>query len=247
MGFLSRVKADARVLCTLLRGKRASGDHAGDLAAFYGPQAEQYDAFRERLLAGRDTLLSDLGARLPPGARLVELGCGTGRNIGFLGDALNRCGRVWLVDLCAPLLAVARRRTADQAHIECVEGDATRWQPPEPVDAVYLSYALTMIPDWQAAIANVERMLAPGGLIGVVDFHVSAATPPSGRARHGLFTRLFWPRWFAHDGVHLGPERLAALEASFETVRLTESRNPVPYMGGLTVPYYVYIGRRRAV
>ena len=138
MGLLTRLASDARVLSTLLRGKRASGDHAGDLAAFYGPQAEQYDAFRERLLAGRDSLLADLGARLPDGARLVELGCGTGRNIGFLGPALGRLSRVWLVDLCAPLLAVARRRTAGQPQIECVEGDATRWQPPAPVDALSL-------------------------------------------------------------------------------------------------------------
>jgi S-adenosylmethionine-diacylgycerolhomoserine-N-methlytransferase len=245
MALLNRLSADARVILALLRGKRASGDHAGDLAAFYGPQAEQYDAFRERLLAGRDRMLGELGSRLPADARLVELGCGTGRNVGFLGEAIERCSAVWLVDLCAPLLEVARRRTAGQPNIHCVEGDATAWQPPEPVDAVYLSYALTMIPDWQGTLANVQRMLKPGGLIGVVDFYVSHAVPPPGHARHSAFTRAFWPRWFAHDGVQLDSARLAALEARFETVSLIEARNPVPYMAGLTVPYYVYIGRRR--
>lgn len=242
--FWQRLYGDVRVLWSLARGQPKSGDHASNLAAFYGPQAEQYDQFRERLLAGRRELLEALASRLPNGARIVELGCGTGRNVAFLGATVNSCRELILVDLCQPLLDVAANRFQQCPQIRCIHGDATRFQPESgPVDAVYFSYALTMIPDWQAALENARIMLKPDGILAVVDFYVSSATPIAGRSHHGPWTRWFWPKWFAHDGVHLNPAHLDWLNAHFETIELTETRNPVPYLFGLTVPYYRYLGR----
>jgi S-adenosylmethionine-diacylgycerolhomoserine-N-methlytransferase len=243
---LKRLRTDAQVLWSLVRGQPRTGNHAERLAAFYGPQAEQYDSFRERLLAGRREMLMRLTAELKPGARLVELGCGTGRNLEYMGTGLEMCSVVILVDLCEPLLKVAERRFRGRPQVRCVHADATRFEPESPVDAVYLSYALTMIPDWQATLANAERMLKPGGVIGVVDFHVSAAHAAAGHQQHGPWTRWFWPRWFGHDGVHLNPAHLAWLEEHFDTLSCIESRNPVPYLLGLTVPYYFFVGRKRS-
>jgi len=109
-----------------------------------------------------------------------------------------------------------------------------------------LSYALTMMPDWRGVIDNAHRMLAPGGSIAVVDFHVSAAQPPAGRQRHGRFARAFWPRWFGHDGVHLDPAHVDVLTTRFETSLLSEHSARLPWLPGLRAPYYLYIGRRRA-
>ena len=101
---------DAAVLWTLLRGQPDADDHAERLNGFYGPQAEAYDQFRERLLQGRRELLAELGEHLAAGDRLVELGAGTGRNLAFLDTRVAELERVELVDLCAPLLAKARQR-----------------------------------------------------------------------------------------------------------------------------------------
>ncbi len=49
------------------------------------------------------------------------------------------------------------------------------YRPADPADCVYFSYALTMIPDWRRAIDNAIAMLAPGGTLGVVDFHLPDA------------------------------------------------------------------------
>lgn len=87
-------------------------------------------------------------------------------------------------------------------------------------------------------------MLRPGGTLGVVDFYVSSADPGPGLVRHGPFTRRFWPRWFAHDGVRLSPAPLAYLRALVPDHRLYERRAPVPYLPGLRVPYYIFVGRR---
>jgi S-adenosylmethionine-diacylgycerolhomoserine-N-methlytransferase len=147
------------------------------------------------------------------------------------------------VDLCAPLLEEARRRFADRDNVRVTEADACTWRPAQPVDAVYFSYSLTMIPDWRAALDNALGMLKPGGVLGVVDFYVSDARPAPGLVRHGAFTRLFWPRWFAHDGVRPNPEHLAMLRVRVPGHQLQELRAAVPYLPLLRVPYYRFIGR----
>jgi S-adenosylmethionine-diacylgycerolhomoserine-N-methlytransferase len=241
----ARLADDARILLALLRGRGTRGSHAERLDAFYGPQAERYDAFRERLLNGRSELMARLA--VPAGAHVVELGAGTGRNLLYLeamsgGPGIDALARADLVDLCPSLLTVARRRFAGRPNVHVIEADACRWRPGVPVDRVYLSYALTMIPDWRAAIDNAIAMLRPGGRLGVVDFYVSAAKPAPGLAPHGRFTRAFWPRWFAHDGVQLDGERLALLRERLPDHELLERRAPVPYMLGLRVPYYLFVG-----
>ena len=235
--------ADARTLWQLVRGISGPGDHGARLQRFYGPQAEHYDRFRERLLHGRRELVVRLP--VPPGGRVVELGGGTARNLDYFGRRLERFAAVEVVDLCPALLDVGRRRTAGRANVAMVEADATRYRPRAAVDCVYFSYSLTMIPDWRRAIDNALEMLAPGGTLGVVDFYVAAARPAPGLARHGAFTRWFWPRWFRHDGVRVSPEHLAYLRARAEEVHLAERRGRVPYLPGLTVPYYVFVGRKR--
>jgi S-adenosylmethionine-diacylgycerolhomoserine-N-methlytransferase len=87
-------------------------------------------------------------------------------------------------------------------------------------------------------------MLRPGGTIGVVDFYVSEACPEAGLVRHGWLTRRGWPAWFRHDGVHLSAEHLPYLRERVHTADLSEHRARVPYVPVVTVPYYVFIGRK---
>jgi S-adenosylmethionine-diacylgycerolhomoserine-N-methlytransferase len=227
--------ADARVLAALARGMPRGGPHAARLERFYGPQARDYDAFRARLLHGREEMLGLLDP--PPGARVVELGGGTGGAVALLADRMPALAGVDLVDLCPALLAVARARHAERGNVRCIEADATTYRPGAPADRVYFSYALTMIPDWRGAIDNAVAMLAPGGLLGVVDFHAPPAQPALARA--------FWTRWFAHSGVRLSPDHLPYLRARVEPVACLERRGPVPYLPGLAARYYVFVGRKR--
>ncbi len=228
--------ADARILWRLLRGQARAGDHAQRLENFYAPQAKRYDAFRARLLHGRGDLIEALD--VPSGARVVELGCGTGSNLNVLGQVrpIPSLAGVQLVDLCPALLAVARERASRHDNVEVIEADATSWRPPQPVDRVFLSYALTMMPDWRAVLANAYAMLKPGGRLGVVDFYL-----PDGASCIG---NRFWKHWFAHDGVHLSGEHLAVLKSLFAESWHQESRAPVPYLPGLRAPYYLFVGVR---
>ena len=232
----SDLGADARVLWRLLRGQPNRGCHAERLQAFYAPQADRYDAFRASLLHGRQVLIDSL--EISAGARVVELGCGTGSSLERIGEKIGSLASLQMVDLCPALLDLARQRAARYANVQVVEADATFWQPEEPVDIVFLSYALTMIPDWSAVIANAHAMLRPGGRIGLVDFHL----PTPG----GALSNFFWRNWFGHDGVHLSSEHLPALRSRFVERRCHELRAGVPYLPGFRAPYYLFVGERSA-
>ncbi len=231
------VLADLPILWRMLRGRPTLDTQAASLEAFYAPQAEAYDRFRERLLTGRDELVQDLVARLPvTGGVLVELGAGTGRNLVRFGDRLARFDAVHAVDLCPSLLAVARRRAAERRwrNVVISEADATLWQPPQPVDAVLMSYSLSMMPPWREILAQVRTMLRPGGWLALVDFHVPGAG--------GWIDRRFWPWWFAHDGVWLRVGLLSAL-SEVGAVESTALRSRPPYLP-ITVPVVRALVRR---
>lgn len=239
---LDTLRADFSVLRAMVRGMPGGASHADRLAAFYAPQVEHYDRFRERLLQGRETLVGKLP--VDEGTRLVDLGGGTGRNIDFFGARAEKFASYDVVDLCAPMLERARARAAQHPQLRAVHADATVWRPTEPVDIVILSYALTMIPAWRAAITNAVSMLKPGGRLGVVDFYVASEPPMPGSDRHSWFTRTFWPRWFGHDGVRLDPAQLPTLCATLPVHEVSEARAEVPYLPLVRVPYYVFVGRR---
>ena len=244
MSRLEALRGDAAVLARLLRGMPRADSHAQALTRFYAAQSAHYDAFRERLLAGRAELVASI--ELPPQARVVELGGGTGRNAEFFGERLAQIASYVVVDLCAPLLDRARERAGRIPQMHAIEADATHWQPAEPVDVVILSYALTMIPEWRVAIDNAISMLRPGGALAVVDFHVSPAQADRGSAQHRAITRWFWPRWFAHDGVRLDAAHLPLLRRRLPLHRVVESDAKVPWLPFARVPYYSFVGRALA-
>jgi S-adenosylmethionine-diacylgycerolhomoserine-N-methlytransferase len=115
MTALNRALGEGQVLLRMLRGQSPRAAATRAPAGFYAPQAERYDAFRSRLLHGREELITLLG--LEPGMRVVELGCGTGASLGFLGATLDGLARYDMVDLCPALAGAgqaARRRTAQR-------------------------------------------------------------------------------------------------------------------------------------
>jgi S-adenosylmethionine-diacylgycerolhomoserine-N-methlytransferase len=242
MGF----RSDMRVLWHLLSAKAKTGaDHQERLEAFYSGQREAYDAFRKRLLHGRERLMEMLP--LPEiGGRLVDMGGGTGSNLEALGDRIRTLENASVLDLCPSLLHVANERISQKGwtNVRAIHGDATQYQPEAPLDAITFSYSLTMIPNWFEAILHAWDILKPGGLIGVVDFYVPRKWPDAGRKKGSGFTRSFWPTWFSYDNVFLSPDHLPFLSKRFEPLVVEEHRGKVPYMLGMKAPYYIFIGRK---
>ena len=239
--------ADLRTVYHLAFSRILGDSHAERLESFYSRQAAGYDGFRQRLLKGREELYAAIP--VTQAMRWIDLGGGTGANLEFLGDRLATMARLWLVDLSPSLLTVARERAASRGwhNVEVCAADATTFVPPGgAVDAVTCSYSLTMIPDWFTAVDHACRLLRPGGVLGVVDFYVARKFPSEGLRRHSWWSRHFWPAWFGMDNVHLSADHVPYLQSRLETIELVEATAPVPYLPGLRVPYYRFLGRKRA-
>ena len=237
--------SDLRVLYHLLLKPVRGADHAARMESFYAGQAAAYDGFRNRLLQGRQALFGSIS--LPADGLWVDLGGGTGSNQELLGPQIAQARKVYIVNLSSSLLKVASQRIARNGwnNVQTVRADATTFRPADgPADLVTLSYSLTMIPDWFAAIENACAMLKPGGLVGVVDFHVARKHPAEGMAKQSWFTRSFWPLWFAADNVFLSADHAPLLRRLFEAVSFTEHFAKIPYLPLLRVPYYTFVGRK---
>lgn len=236
--------ADLPTIWHMIFPPSRGGTHRERLDAFYRDQAGTYDAFRRRMLHGREELMRRLGFRA--GAVWYDMGAGTGSNAELLGPILPSLRRVVQVDLCPSLQEVARGRARDRGwgNVELVTADASTWTADEPADVVTFSYSLTMIPDWYRAVDRAWRNLKPGGLLGATDFYISRKWPEPGMTRHGRLQRLFWPQSYAWDDVFLSKDHLPYLKYRFDPVHLGEHLGRVPYMLGLRSPYYVFVGRK---
>lgn len=102
---------------------------------------------------------------LAPG-RAVDLGAGEGRNAVWLA---SRGWRVTAVDISPVGLEKGRRLAAHNGvEVDFVEGDATTWEPAEPVDLVLLSYLQIPTPQRLTALEHARTWLRPGGTLFVI-------------------------------------------------------------------------------
>jgi S-adenosylmethionine-diacylgycerolhomoserine-N-methlytransferase len=174
-----------------------------------------YDASRKYYLLGRDRLIADLDP--PAGGSVLEVGCGTARNLIVAARAHPRA-RFYGFDISEEMLKTARASVARAGladRISLAQGDACGFDAEAAFgradfDRVYVSYALSMIPPWRAASAEALRLVAPGGRLHVVDFGDAEGLPGPARAAIRGWLSLFHvtPR------SGLGPElfRLAGLQ-----------------------------------
>jgi S-adenosylmethionine-diacylgycerolhomoserine-N-methlytransferase len=246
MSSLTGLGQDLKVIYHLL--KPIQGDnHKERLENFYQGQATNYDSFRKRLLQGREELYQTLIDSTNSQSIWLDMGGGTGANLETIASQLNQLQKLYIVDLCAPLLQIAKDRmvTHQWSNVEAIEADVTTFIPPEQqVDVVTFSYSLTMIPDWFKALDQALSLLKPGGTIGVVDFYVSRKYPAHQGFTHSVWSRHFWPTWFAKDNVFLSSEHAPYLHYRFESVKFIERMAALPFLPGVQVPYYLFIGRK---
>jgi S-adenosylmethionine-diacylgycerolhomoserine-N-methlytransferase len=154
---------------------RAAPDHAELMDGVYRVQRHFYDATRKYYLLGRDRMIAGLDA--PHRGTVLELGCGTGRNI-VLAARRHPASQFYGLDISAEMLATAQasiERAGLSGRVALARGDATRFDAAElfgtgRFDRVFVSYALSMIPGWERTVAQGLDALAPGGSLHIVDF-----------------------------------------------------------------------------
>jgi S-adenosylmethionine-diacylgycerolhomoserine-N-methlytransferase len=187
----------------------------GDIAAaalmdrLYRRQRHFYDLTRKHYLLGRDRLIEGLAP--PSGSRVLEVGCGTARNLVAAARAWPKT-HFFGIDISAEMLDTARqvvRRAGLAARIELARGDATSFDPAwlfgvPCFSRIFFSYSLSMIPEWRAALARALYWLPAGGELHIVDF--------GGQERLPSWFRFGLRRWLARFHVSPRDELEAELE-----------------------------------
>ncbi len=148
----------------------AQTGHAALMDGVYKGQRHIYDVTRKYYLFGRDTLIDGLNAQR--GMRVLEIACGTGRNMAVTARRWPGV-RLFGLDISEEMLKNARKAVGADAVLRM--GDACAFDSAELLgeegfERIILSYALSMIPDWRGALDHAAGQLAPGGELHVVDF-----------------------------------------------------------------------------
>jgi S-adenosylmethionine-diacylgycerolhomoserine-N-methlytransferase len=164
----------------------------------YGGQRFIYDATRRPYLLGRAALIESLDP--PAGGQVLEIGCGTAWN---LIRAAKRYPDAQLhgLDVSSVMLETARgaiARAGLAGRITEEQAQATCFRPGElfgraTFDRVFLSYSLSMIPDWPSAATRAMDSLGRGGTLDILDFGQCDELPAA-------FRRLLFA-WLARFSV----------------------------------------------
>lgn len=151
------------------------GDHAAHMDGIYRYQRYVYDLSRKYYLLGRDAMVAGLAP--PSGGTVLEVGCGTGRNL-IVAARRYPQARFYGFDISKMMLETAEANVAKaglSSRVSLAQGDASQFSSAAlfgipAFDRVYISYAVSMIPPWREAITQAYAAVAPGGSLHVVDF-----------------------------------------------------------------------------
>jgi len=151
---------DLRRLHTVLAERRTKSQE------FFSSSAGQWDRLRDELFGDRFHLAA-LAALAQPEWTVGDLGCGTGQVSASLAPFV---ARVVAVDSSAAMLQAARKRLREFGNIDLRRGELESLPIDDGrLDAATLMLVLHHVPDPERALADVARVLTPGGRLIIVD------------------------------------------------------------------------------
>lgn len=153
---------------------RTATSLAHPLEKYYQFQSKIYDLTRWSFLFGRQKVINKLPFEQSTSLRILEVGCGTGRNLVQLAKRYPNA-QITGVDLSADMLKIAQKKTAPFANrVNIVHGAFGQTPLAKEFDLVLFSYCLTMVnPGWDELIEEAKQHLRPKGYLALADFHDS--------------------------------------------------------------------------
>ncbi|MER6776718.1 MULTISPECIES: methyltransferase domain-containing protein [unclassified Streptomyces] len=178
-----------------------SEDHT-HVQEFFGTRAADWDRKFPSDGPAFEAAVAEFGLR--PGDRVLDAGCGTGRALPALRAAVGPAGTVLGADLTPQMLAAARRAGRD-GQGTLLLADVARLPLRDGVlDAVFAAGLVAHLPDPEANLRELARVVRPGGLLALFHPIGRAAlaarqgrelTPDDMRAEHNLGPLLAGSGW----------------------------------------------------
>lgn len=148
-----------------------------DLNGYYRWHSRVYDLTRWAFLFGRQQLIDLAATHQPAPTRILEIGCGTGRNLVALAEKFPKA-RITGLDLSTDMLDRASPKLhpyGDRVTLLHQAYTSPIGEEHDGFDLIVLSYALTMInPGHDQVLHACQKDLASKGILAVVDFHSSS-------------------------------------------------------------------------
>lgn len=170
-----------------------------DQMAFDEETAARLEAvYRSRdIVRRRGLALGALDAQ--PGDHVVDVGCGPGFYVEDLLPRVGDRGRITAVDPAPAMRAMTERRVAGRGEVAIVEGTATALPPADAgADRVLVVQVLEYEPDIDAALAELLRVLRPGGRLVVWDIDWSTLSWHAQDAGRMARMQDAWDRHLVH-------------------------------------------------
>jgi arsenite methyltransferase len=129
--------------------------------------------------------------RIEPGAVVVDLGCGAGTDLLIAAQMTGPTGRVIGVDMTATMLGRARQSATEmglrnvelhQSLIEALPLDDAS------ADVVISNGVIDLVPDKDAVLDEIDRVLRPGGRLQLADVIIHHEVSADARSRIDLWT-----------------------------------------------------------
>lgn len=149
------------------------------------------------------------------GDRVLEVGCGTGRNLSLLCEAVGTAGHVYGVDLSEGMLAKAQELCVRQKrnNVTLIRSDAAEYNVPEPMDGVLFSLSYNTMPHHREVLRYAWEQLRPGGYLVIMD----AKVPPGIRGKLLLPYSVWVMKRTVLGNPYIRPwEELGELTENFE-------------------------------
>jgi arsenite methyltransferase len=129
-------------------------------------------------------------AELREGETVLDLGSGAGLDVLLSARRVGPTGFAYGLDMTSEMLALARRNAAEAGvdNVEFLEGDIEDIPLPDTsVDVIISNCVINLSVDKPAVMAEMARVLVPGGRLGISDVVAEDRLEPSERAERGSF------------------------------------------------------------
>lgn len=129
--------------------------------------------------------------RIPFGATVVDVGCGAGMDLLLAARRTGPAGRAIGIDMTEAMRSLAARGAgmSGLTHVEVRDGDATRLPVDDrSVDVVISNGVLNLVPEKERAVAEIGRVLRPGGRVQIADIIIGETLPDSALGDIDLWT-----------------------------------------------------------